>query len=165
MTILPMKCIYWAIPNLLAGRPGPDEINSNLEELQRAGFGAILSLHSGGVNSANIRQHGFAHELLPLPNSVPPSIEDFRTYQLLLPRALSFIEQHVTTGISTLVHCHASKDRTGVVLVCYLCTHEQTSPSEAVRRLRAVKPTLLSAEGYEALAYRLLDSKRNSYAA
>lgn len=159
-----MKYIYWAIPGLLAGRPGPDEINWNLNELQQAGFGAILSLHDGGVNSADICQHGFAHKLLPLPNSVPPSIEDFRTYQQLLPRALSFIEQHVTTGIPTLVHCHASKDRTGVVLVCYLCTYEQTSPSKAIRSLRAVKPALLSAEGYEALVYRLLDSKSNSNA-
>lgn len=114
------------------------------------------------MSPTEIHRHGFAHLLLPLPDSIPPSEEDFRVYRRQLPRALAFIERHVTAGIPTLVHCHAGKDRTGVVLVCYLCICERKSPSEAIRGLRAVKPSLLSAEGYEALVWRLLGSGSES---
>ncbi len=150
-----MQYVYWAIPGLLAGRPGPDEIEWNLGELRQAGFGALLSLHNGGLNSADISQHGFVHMLLPLPDTVPPSPEDIRTYRRLVPKALSFISQHVTNRIPTLVHCHAGKDRTGVVLVCYLSAYMEISPVDAIAKLRAIKPGLLSAEGYEELALRL----------
>lgn len=153
-----MKYVYWAIPGLLASRPGPDEIAWNLGELYQAGFGAMLSLHDGGVDPADIRRHGFIHKLLLLPNSVPPSLQDIGIYQQLLPEALSFIDQHVVAKVPTLVHCHASKDRTGVVLACYLSRYMKMSPSEAIAKLRAVKPSLLSAEGYEALVYHLLNN-------
>jgi protein-tyrosine phosphatase len=115
-------------------------------------------LHNGRINSADISQHGFAHMLLPLPDTVPPSPDDVGTYQRLVPRALTFISQHVTNRIPTLVHCHASKDRTGVVLVCYLSIHMRISPVDAIAKLRAVKPSILSAEGYEELALRLANN-------
>ena len=154
-----MEYTYWAIPGILAGRPGPDEIDWDLGELKRAGFGAILSLHNSLVGLNDLDKKGFVHKLLPLPNTVPPSSDDFYTYQRLLPEALAFIHQNISAGIPTLVHCHASKDRTGVVLVSYLCAFEKASPSEAIRKLRAVKPSLLSADGYEAMVYRLVESQ------
>jgi hypothetical protein len=151
-----VKYVYWAIPGLLAGRPGPDEIEWKLGDLKNAGFGAILSLHNSAIGLSDIQAYGFIHKLLPLPNSVPPSEEDFYTYHQLLPEALAFIHQNVTSGIPTLIHCHAGKDRTGVVLVCYLCTFEIYRPPDAIKHLRALKPSLLSAEGYETMVYRLL---------
>ena len=57
-----------------------------------------------------------------------------------------------------MVHCHASKDRTGVVLVCYMSIHMRISPVDAIAKLRAVKPSILSAEGYEELALRLANN-------
>jgi len=154
-----LKYIYWAIPGFLAGRPGPDEIDWDLSELKEAGFGAILSLHNSPVGLENVHQSGFVHKLLPLPASIPPASEDFLAYQQLLPESMAFIHRNITAGIPTLVHCHAGKDRTGVVLACYLCTHEKLDPPAAIRKLRAVKPPLLSAGGYEALVYQLLDSR------
>lgn len=151
-----MKYTYWVIPRLLAGRPGPDEVGWNLEELYRNGFRTILSLHDGGADQADIKRHGFIHKLLPLPNSGPPSPGDILIYRQLLPKALSVIEQWVRNGDPTLVHCHAGKDRTGVVLACYLSRYPKLKPSEAIARLRAIKPDLLTAEGYEALVYHLL---------
>jgi len=154
-----MKYVYWAIPGVLAGRPGPDEREWDLRELKEAGFGAILSLHDCGVGMNDIDKYGFVHKLLPLPCSVPPTIDEFYTYQKLLPEALAFINRNVTAGIPTLVHCHVGRDRTGVVLVCYLCTYEKIDISEAIRKLRVVKPSLISTDGYEAMVYRLLASQ------
>jgi len=148
-----VKHVYWVIPGLLAGRPGPDEFPWDLDELHQAGLRAILSLHSGGVDVDDIRRCGFVHELLPLPDSVPPSPGDLLVYQRRLPQAFSFIRYQLVDRIPTLVHCHAGRDRTGVVLACYLSTYMGMEPSEAVESLRAIKPTILSAEGYEALVH------------
>jgi predicted protein tyrosine phosphatase len=150
-----MDYVYWVLPGLLAGRPGPDEFPWDLRELRRAGFGAILSLHAGGIDPAEIGWHGFAHLLLPLPYPVPPSSEDTAIYRQRLPVALAFIGQHVDAGRPTLVHCHAGRDRTGVVLACYLCAALDLPPAEAVARLRAVKPSALTAPGYAELVYEL----------
>jgi protein-tyrosine phosphatase len=105
------------------------------------------------VDVAGIRRCGFVQELLPLPDSVPPSPEDLFVYQRLVPEALSFIRHQLVDRIPTLVHCHAGGDRTGVVLACYLSTYMGMEPSEAVESLRAIKPTILSAQGYEALVH------------
>ncbi len=115
-----MKYIYWTMFGILARRPGPDEIEWDLNEFKNAGFGAILSLRNNPKGLNHINKHGFAYKLLPLPNYVPPSVDDFFTYQHLLSEALAFISQNVAVGTPALVHCHAGKDRTGVVLVCYL---------------------------------------------
>ncbi len=154
-----MKYVYWAIPGILAGRPGPDEFQWNFIELKQAGFGAILSLHNDPRGLKDIDKHGFVHKLLTLPNSVPPSTDDYFTYQQLLPEAISFISQNVSAGAPTLLHCHSGKDRTGVILICYLCTVEKMNPLEAIGKLRTVKPSLLSSDGYEAMVYRLLESQ------
>ncbi len=150
-----MNYAYWVLPGLLAGRPGPDEFPWDLRELRRAGFGAILSLHAGGIDPAEIGQHGLAHLLLPLPGSVPPTPQDIVVYRVQLPQAWAFIAQHVVGGIPTLVHCHAGRDRTGVVLAGYLCAALGLPPAEAIARLRAAKPSALTAPGYAELVYEL----------
>ncbi len=150
-----MKYVYWAIPGRLAGRPGPDEFPWDLAELRQAGFRAILSLHEGGIEPGEMRAQGFVHQLLILPCSVPPEKQDVEQYRLLLPKALDFISAQLAADSPTLVHCHAGKDRTGVVLATYLCRVQGEAPAEAIARLRAARRSLLSAEGYEALAYEL----------
>jgi protein-tyrosine phosphatase len=156
-----MRYIYWAIPDILAGRPGPCGIDWDLREIKEAGFGAILSLHNSPVGLNDIYKYGLEHKLLPLPNTVPPSIDDFYTYQQFLPEALSFIHRNVTAGIPMIVHCHAGNDRTGVALVTYLYAFEKINPSEAIRKLRIVRPSILSADGYESMVYRLLASQNS----
>ena len=42
-----MDHIFWVVPNLLAGRCGPDEQPWRLKHLRRAGFGAVLSVDDG----------------------------------------------------------------------------------------------------------------------
>lgn len=159
-----MEWVYWVIPGLLAGRPGPDEIDWNLTKLYDGGFRAILTLHGAGVDSDAVRRSGFIHSTLLLPDSIPPSKEDILIYEKLVPEALRLLKEHVSKGIPTLVHCHSSKDRTCVVMVCYLCLIAGMAWAEAVRRVRMVKPNAFTAEGYETLSKHLVDELRGSSA-
>lgn len=152
-----MEFVYWAIPHLLAGRPGPQEASWTLRGLRQAGFRAIVSLDAAGVDQADIRGCGLAHKLLPMPDDVPPAPHNLGLYRRQVAQAGEFIHEHVANGDPTLVHCHAGKDRTGVVLAWYLCTHRGTTARQAIDTLRRAKPTILSAEGYEALLHQLLE--------
>jgi protein-tyrosine phosphatase len=154
-----MRYVYWAIPELLAGRPGPDAFSWDLDELRDAGFGAVLSLHQGALSLASVSRQGFVHKLLAMPNSAPPLPEDARTCQRMLPEALAFIWKHTSRDVPIMVHCHSGKDRTGVVLVAYLAICLGVDIDAAITKLRTLKPSLLSAPGYEALAYEMVHSK------
>ena len=110
-------------------------------------------MHVGGVDVADLRRYGLLIELLPQPDSVPPSPEDLLVHQRRLPQPFSFIRDQLVDRIPTLVHCHAGWYRTAVVLAYYLSTYVGMARLEAVRNHRAIEPTILSAEGYEAVVH------------
>ena len=59
-----MEGLYWIIPGLLAGRPGPGQVPWDLEELWADGFRTIVSLSR--IGKAAIRAAGFRHHYAPL---------------------------------------------------------------------------------------------------
>jgi protein-tyrosine phosphatase len=151
-----MKHVYWVIPGLLAGRPGPDECPWALEELHLGGFRAMLSLCEGIVDRGETRAQGIDHLMLPMSISPCPSGEDASLCRRLVPEALYFLRWHVINALPTLVHCRAGQSCTGLVLACYLATYHGTSPAEAVAKLRAIDPQLLPDQAHETLVAQLL---------
>ena len=146
-----MEYTYWLIDHLLAGRVGPVERPWDIAKLREAGIEVIVSLNRE-ADPAAIRAAGLRHYERPQL----PSLPLFGPLKDLLLRGiepvLELIHREVSAGHPTLVHCHAGKDRTGVVLTAYLVRYLGLEIDEAVARVRAVKPNAMSAPGYEATA-------------
>ena len=62
------------------------------------------------------------------------------------------IHGEITAGRPVLVHCHAGKDRTGVMLASYLMRYEGLAPEDAISYLRVLRSNVMSAPGYEETA-------------
>ena len=59
-------------------------------------------------------------------------------------------------GRAVLVHCSAGNDRTGLFLSYFLVRQAGMAADDAIQRVRAVRPTALSADGWETFARQLL---------
>lgn len=59
-------------------------------------------------------------------------------------QALAFIRRHVAAGARVYVHCKAGRGRSATIALCWLVEHEQVSPEEAMRKLRAVSPWIIA---------------------
>ncbi|MGI5916265.1 MAG: protein-tyrosine phosphatase family protein [Anaerolineae bacterium] len=151
-----MEHVYWVIPDLLAGRPGPDRYPWDLEALHQGGFRAVLSLCEGIAGRGEMRALGLDHLAIPLPASLPPSPEEESSCRRLLPEALYFMRWHILNGLPTLVHCREGQDCTDMVLACYLASYEGMSASEAIDRIRRIAPESLSAPEHVRYVHRLL---------
>ncbi|MFQ6100272.1 MAG: dual specificity protein phosphatase family protein [Anaerolineae bacterium] len=154
-----MRAIYWVMPGLLAGRPGPGEVPWNLEELWAVGLRAILSL-SAEVDEEAIGTAGFYHGRFYFPPILVPIRPLMGGFLSLMEGATGFIQAQLAAGRPTLVHCHAGKDRTGAVLAGYLVRYRGFSADEAVRLVRQANPRAMTAPGFERLPGLFMDSVR-----
>lgn len=144
-----MNALYWILPGLLAGRPGPQTVPWDLAALWEAGFRTIVSLVP--VDGEPIRQAGFRHLLVPLYGGLaflPPTRR--RLARWMRP-VVDFIAEEVAAGRPTLVHCRKGNDRTGAVLAAYLACHQGLTPEEAVRRVLEVNPQAMRSLGFKRL--------------
>ena len=142
-----MRYTYWVIDRLLAGRPGPTLYPWNPEELYQAGLRVIVSL-AAEEPVEDLEPYGFIHYRAAFP---PVILYSEGMQKAFIHQALpvwAFIHEQLTAGNPTLVHCHAGQDRTGAILAGYLIVYQGVAPATALQRLRAVKPTALSAEGF-----------------
>lgn len=152
-----MNHSYWVLPGRLCGRPGPSNAPWSLSDLRAAGVQSILTLcERQGVPDLTL--DGFAHARVPLPTNVPPEREDEDACRLLLPRAVSFLEGQLASGRCVLVHCAAGRDRTAMVLASYLAASTGIDAAQAIATVRRARPDALTADGWEALAERVISA-------
>jgi protein-tyrosine phosphatase len=152
--------VFWLIPGRLAGRSGPDRHPWDLASLRRAGIGAILSVNDGLLCHADdFAAHGIAYACVPLSDDAPPLPGDDEYCLTELPLAHAFVQREIAKGHAVVVHCSSGKDRTGLYL-CYYLVRDGASPDEAIDQVRRVRPIALSAQGWEALARRVLSQAR-----
>ncbi|MCP4542041.1 MAG: hypothetical protein GY832_33360 [Chloroflexi bacterium] len=144
-----MKAIYWLLPDLLAGRPGPGMSSWDLEGIWNEGLRTIITLIRG--DEPAIQATGFRHYQVPLNSwlAILPCTRQ-RLVQRMLP-VIDLVAAEVAAGRPTLVHCYAGKDRTGAILAGYLIRYQGLSPEEAFRLLRQINPRAMTAPGFHRL--------------
>lgn len=134
-------------------------------DLVAGGIGAVLSVNTGdGVCVADLSGVGIDYCCVPLSAAAPPRQGDLEFCVDALPRALSFVIRSIMSGRGVVVHCHAGKDRTGLLLAYFLCVTEGLSPIDAIREVRRVRPIAFSAYGWETHGYDVLTALQKSNA-
>jgi protein-tyrosine phosphatase len=139
--------MYWVIPGVLAGRPGPDCAPWNVDQLVDAGVGAVVSL-DGPVRVQDLLKAGIRHLPAYQPMFLLHGEEDHKRFLKVMVPILAFIDEQRAGGIATLVHCHYGCDRTGTVLSCYLVARENFTATQAVARVQKINPDAMWAVGY-----------------
>lgn len=153
---LMQKHFFWILDGQLAGSPGPDAVEWDLDWLWDAGIRAILSLNEGGVDAKAIEAKGFKHAFILVPDNIPPQEEDCLEFEKQLPEQIKFIDECISGGLPTLVHCHAGMDRTGTIASSYLALKHGFEAKSALAHLRKCNPFAVSSEGFEELYFRLV---------
>jgi len=153
-----MQHVFWLLPGRLAGRPGPEQAPWSLSELRDAGVGAVLSVAGEHCTPDAFAAHGLAYACVPLSDWEPPQPGDLEVCRHQLPRAFTFVHQQLQQGRPVLVHCGGGDDRTGLFLAYFLVRHMDAAPYTAIETVRSVRPTALSADGWEVFALEVLGS-------
>ena len=152
-----MRHVFWLIPDVLAGRPGPDREPWDLEELSLMGIGAVLSVNDGLLcHREDFALAGIEYRCLPLSPNAPPRPGDLEHCRRTLPEALRFVTDMYEQGKATLVHCTSGKDRTGLFLAYYLTKARGRSAKGSVAAVREVRSIAFSALGWERFALDVL---------
>jgi predicted protein tyrosine phosphatase len=141
------ESFFWVIPGKLAGRAGPVVAPWDFEELKASGFTTIVSTDEE-CHARLIADEGcFTHleEIMPRDYPTTPLLID--RFVELTRRAAVNVLAELKKGATVLVHCYAGRDRTGLTLCAVMMEHEGISADEALKKLRAVRPTALTGAG------------------
>lgn len=151
-----MKSVFWLVRDTIAGRAGPQLEPWSLAELRAGGFDAVINLSEHAPDVAAFDAASIEANWVPLPTDIPPTKESAAKCVEALPRAFAILSARVSQGRRVLIHCYAGKDRTGMLLAIFLAKQEGLSASEAIRRVREVRPLAITAPGWEALALEVI---------
>jgi protein-tyrosine phosphatase len=151
-----MKSVFWLIRDQIGGRPGPHFEPWSVPELRTAGFDAVINLSEHEPDFHLFVAGGIDASWVPLPTNVPPTKASEEKCVEALPRAYAFVSAQLRNGRRVLVHCHAGKDRTGMLLAVWLAKTEGLSAPAATRRVREVRPLAITAPGWETLALSVI---------
>ncbi|MEW6750137.1 MAG: dual specificity protein phosphatase family protein [Candidatus Latescibacterota bacterium] len=149
---------FWLLPGLLAGRPGPTREPWSLRQIRDAGIRAVVNLSEFPPRQSEFAEHGIEVLWVPLPATVPADAQSEQSCLERLPRAYAFLVTHLQAGHPVLVHCYAGCDRTGMLLAYHAARAESLSPRQAIQRVRQVRPAALTAQGWEAMAVRVIEA-------
>lgn len=143
-----MKHIYWVLGDRLAGRPGPTREPWDPRALYRGGIRAVVSL-AQEVEVEDLTPYGITHYRGEFP---PLALFSEGLRKAFIYTALPvwrFIDEQLTAKKTTLVHCFAGQDRTGVILSGYLVIYRGLRPKQAIAHVRSVNPLAMQHQGYE----------------
>jgi protein-tyrosine phosphatase len=151
-----MQHIFWLVPDILAGRAGPNHEPWNIGELRHAGIGAVLSVNDGDLcHIEDFAVVGIDYCCMPLSANAPPLAQDKAHCLAVLPRAYAYVTAKIESGTATLIHCSSGKDRTGLFMA-YFLVRSGFSPIDAMARVKAVRPIAFTADGWEVFVFEVL---------
>ncbi len=151
-----MKSVFWLIPDSVGGRAGPQLEQWSVAELRAGGFDAVINLSEFPSDVEAFTAAGIEMSWVPLPTDVPPTKESQERCVEALPHAYAFVSAQISRGRRVLVHCHAGKDRTGMLLAVLIAKKEGLSPRAAIEKVRTVRPLAITAPGWAALALEVI---------
>ena len=102
----------------------------------------LVNLHKRSHAPEAHARYGLIERHLPVLDFTPPTPEQ-------LEQGVAAIEQAIAAGRKVAVHCEAGLGRTGTLLACYL-VKQGLDPSEAIARVREVRPRLVETPEQEA---------------
>jgi len=151
-----MKSVFWLVRGSIAGRPGPEWEPWSVEELRAGGFDAVINLSEFPCNFRLLEGAGIDARWVPLPTDVPPTDKAKARCAEQLPKAHEFLASQVALGRKVLIHCHAGRDRTGMLMALPISRTRGVTAEEAIRLVRAARATALAAPGWEEMALEII---------
>jgi predicted protein tyrosine phosphatase len=139
--------IFWVLPGVLAGRPGPAKVPWTPAKLAQIGIGGIVSL-DGPIRTREIVAAGIKHLPVYQPMVLLTNREEMVRFLTVMKPVIHFIDAVRREERSVLVHCYHGCDRTGAILACYLVAREGMSAEEAADVIQKANPDALWAMGY-----------------
>jgi atypical dual specificity phosphatase len=123
----------WLKRGLLAGTPRPgivQDIEYDLEALQRVGVTTLVSLTTQPVDPALLERHGIKGLWMPIQDMHPPALEEAE-------RMCRQVAGLLANGEVVAYHCRAGLGRTGTMLAAHLIMEGQSALQalESVRRI------------------------------
>ena len=151
-----MKSVFWLIQDSVAGRPGPKNAPWVLTDIRAAGFDTVLNLSGHEPDYPAFELAGLQAAWIPLPSEIPPTEDSEIRCQEALPRAYDFLAAQIDAGRRVLVHCFSGRDRTGLLFAFLLARRDGLPAREAILKVREVRPSAMTAAGWEDLAMRII---------
>ena len=151
-----MKSVFWLVQGSIAGRPGPEWEPWSVEELRAGGFRAVINLSEFPCDFRALEGAGIDARWVPLPTDVPPTEKAKARCVEELPKAYEFLASQIARGRKVLIHCHAGRDRTGMLMALHMSLVHKVPAEEAIRRVREVRPTAITAPGWEEMALEVI---------
>ena len=126
----------WVIEDRLAGMALPgwpfSDLTTDLEALQAAGIGAIVTLTEYPLDAEVVDASGLEVLHLPIPDMTPPSLEAISQFT-------AYVDEALAGDKAVVAHCLAGRGRTGTMLACYL-VKQGMDPTVAISQIREQRP-------------------------
>ena len=134
----------WVLENELAGSMGPSSFD-DLSFLYHSGVRAVIRMEEQTISANTADSLDLVDMFEPVTDFTAPSLDQIH-------RMVEFIDRQVADQRPVAVSCYAGIGRTGTVLACYL-VHRGQEPSEAISRVRELRPRSVQTTDQEAAVY------------
>lgn len=121
--------LFWVVPGHLAGGRWPDE--EARQALHSLGFRVVINL-----TPLPYADECFVVHTIPIMDGHPPTLAQIDQF-------LRVVQECSTARHMVYVHCIAGLGRTGTLLACFLVAQESCTATEAIARIRMLRPGAL----------------------